>query len=72
MGLLPSLLSESMEAENVEQAEELCVMDCIECGSCAYECPAHRPLVQHMRHGKTRVLILRSKRAEAQKKGIPA
>ena len=28
---------------------------CMECGSCAYNCPAHRPLVQTMRQGKALV-----------------
>ena len=27
-------------------------MNCFECGSCAYVCPAHRPLVQHNRRAK--------------------
>ena len=28
------------------------VMVCMECGSCAYSCPAKKPLVQHMRLAK--------------------
>ena len=28
-------------------------MDCIGCGSCAYVCPAHIPLVQYYRYAKT-------------------
>jgi electron transport complex protein RnfC len=27
-------------------------MDCMECGSCAYVCPDHRPLVQNIRRAK--------------------
>jgi electron transport complex protein RnfC len=27
-------------------------MDCIGCGSCAYVCPAHIPLVQYFNHAK--------------------
>lgn len=26
--------------------------DCIECGSCAYTCPGHLPLVERFRAGK--------------------
>jgi electron transport complex protein RnfC len=28
------------------------VMVCMECGSCAFACPAGKPLVQHMRLAK--------------------
>jgi electron transport complex protein RnfC len=31
------------------------VMDCIECGSCAYVCPAHRFLVQSIRLAKDHI-----------------
>jgi predicted aldo/keto reductase-like oxidoreductase len=37
---------------NVEKLKEYHVMDCMECGSCAYVCPDHRPLVQNMRRAK--------------------
>lgn len=62
MGLMPCTLSEHLEAEDYEAAEELNVLDCIECGCCAYECPAARPLVQHMKQGKARVATLRRQR----------
>ena len=28
---------------------------CLECGSCAYVCPAHRPLVQNIRRAKAEI-----------------
>ena len=31
------------------------LMDCIECGCCAYECPACVPLVLGFRSGKQRI-----------------
>ena len=38
---------EPIEAENGEMAlEKLKVNLCMECGCCAFICPAHRPLVQ--------------------------
>jgi electron transport complex protein RnfC len=67
-GLLPCTLSEAMEVENLDLAEQLCVTDCIECGCCAYECPSRRPLVQHMRKGKAAVLARRRQREEKLKK----
>jgi electron transport complex protein RnfC len=62
MGLLPCTLSEMAEAGQVEAAGEANVLDCIECGCCAYVCPAHRPLVQHLRQSKLAVGAFRRER----------
>ena len=61
MNLAPSELSQMLVAEDYEAAERQNVTDCIECGCCAFECPAHRPLVQHMRQGKAWVMEKRRK-----------
>jgi electron transport complex protein RnfC len=61
MYLVPSELSQMLEAEDYESAQDLNVMDCIECGCCAFSCPAHRPLVQHMKQGKAWVAASRKK-----------
>ena len=65
MYLVPAELSQMLEAEDYDAAEELNVLDCIECGCCAFACPAPRPLVQHMKQGKSRVML---KRRQAQQK----
>ena len=65
MRLMPSELSQTIEADDMEFAEELRVLDCFECGSCAHECPAKRPLVQHMRRAKAAIML---KRRNAQAK----
>jgi H+/Na+-translocating ferredoxin:NAD+ oxidoreductase subunit C len=52
MNLLPGTLSTLIESENFELAGQYNVMDCLECGSCAYVCPSHRPLIQHFRRAK--------------------
>lgn len=52
MGLMPAEISQAVEANDLALAEKLKVMNCFECGSCAYVCPAHRPLVQHNRRAK--------------------
>lgn len=65
MGLLPSELSQFIEADDIEGAREIALMDCIECGSCAFVCPARRPLVQHIRRGKAAIM---AKRAAAKAK----
>lgn len=65
MGLMACTLSEMIEAEDYDAAEAENVLDCIECGSCAYECTAHRPLVQHMRQAKA---VLTARRREKELK----
>lgn len=59
MGLLPAELSNRIEAGDDEATEALNVLDCIECGCCAFTCPAYRPLVQHMKLGKSKIMLKR-------------
>jgi electron transport complex protein RnfC len=59
MRLMPAELSQCIEADDIDAAEHNFVMDCFECGSCAFVCPAHRPLVQHMRRAKAVTLARR-------------
>ena len=66
MRLMPNELSQAIEADDIDEAERLNVMDCFECGACAYECPARRPLVQHLRRAKG--IITQQRRAAAQRK----
>ena len=41
------------EAVNdLKALERLNLVDCMECGSCAYVCPAKLPLVERFRAGK--------------------
>jgi len=55
MNLVPCLLGCAIESEKFDLAQANHVMDCLECGSCAYVCPAKRPLVQHMRRAKAEI-----------------
>ena len=61
MFLMPGTLSQMIESEKFDLAEYTNVTDCMECGSCAYVCPAVRPLVQHMKRGKAEVIASRRK-----------
>jgi electron transport complex protein RnfC len=56
MNLLPTTIAAYSRRDLVAEAEEYCAMDCIECGSCSYVCPACIPLVQSIRYGKAAVL----------------
>ena len=56
MNLMPTTIAAYARRDLVVETEEYCAMDCIECGSCSYVCPACIPLVQSIRHGKAAVL----------------
>jgi len=59
--LNPSQLGLLARAGEVERmADEYHLLDCFECGSCSYVCPAHIPLVQRFRAAKG---LLRKRRA---------
>ena len=65
MGLEPYLLAKLSEVKNWERAESEDITSCIECGSCQYTCPAHRPLLDNIRLGKATVMgIIRSRAAK--------
>ncbi len=68
MGLEPYLLSKVTAIGDYETAEERHIYDCIECGCCSYSCPAHRPLLDYIRQGKSKVMGIMRARAAANKK----
>lgn len=53
------LLAKQRQYETMQ--EEFHLMDCFECGSCSYVCPAHIPLVQRFRAAKLMVRKLGAK-----------
>ena len=57
--LVPAELSKLCEYGDFEQAVEKDLFHCIECGCCAYVCPAKRPMVQLLRYGKSEILAKR-------------
>jgi electron transport complex protein RnfC len=52
MKLLPTTIEKFVEAEQFDNAVDVGVLDCIECGSCAYVCPSRRRLVHNFKYGK--------------------
>ena len=58
MGLEPYLLMALSRHDLLERLEAEKVMDCIECGSCSYTCPADRPLLDYIRLGKARTGVM--------------
>ncbi|GHU01522.1 electron transport complex subunit C [Spirochaetia bacterium] len=60
--LSPVLMNMALEAGDLDEAVRSGLLDCIECGSCAYMCPARIKLTQRFRVGKQR---LRAQQAAA-------
>lgn len=51
MNLVPAKIENTRSGKDVE-AEKLDIMTCMECGCCAFSCPAKRRIVQAIRLGK--------------------
>jgi len=65
MGLEPYLLAKVSAQADWETAEQEDITSCIECGSCQFTCPSHRPLLDNIRVGKTTVMgIIRGRAAK--------
>jgi len=65
MGLEPYLLATLSAHHLWERAEEEQATLCIECGSCQFTCPSHRPLLDNIRLGKATVTgIIKSRNAK--------
>jgi len=65
MGLEPFLLAKCSAKKMWEKLEAEDITSCIECGSCQFTCPAHRPLLDDIRLGKSTVTgIIRARNAK--------
>jgi electron transport complex protein RnfC len=56
MNLEPYLLMTLAQKGLFDRAEKEKITNCMECGSCSYICPAHRPVLDYVRLGKSTVL----------------
>ncbi|MCQ2592404.1 MAG: electron transport complex subunit RsxC [Treponema sp.] len=65
MHLSPVLIVRELKAGNYEKAKSFGLMDCIECGCCAFICPAKVSLIQRIRLGKG---VVRQQMAEERTK----
>ena len=65
MGLEPYLLATCSAHGDWERVEHEMIMSCIECGSCQFTCPSHRPMLDYIRLGKGKVGgIIRARNAK--------
>lgn len=65
MGLEPFLLASGSALQKWELMEQEMITSCIECGSCQFTCPAHRPMLDNIRKGKQTVMgIIRGRAAK--------
>lgn len=65
MNLVPAAISYAVEGGDFDRAESLNILDCIECGCCAFVCPSSRPLVQHFKLAKPKIILKRRQAADA-------
>ena len=65
MGLVPTTIVSLVRAGKAMESKDWGLTDCMECGTCAFVCPAHIPLVQWVRYGKAEYLK-EKKRLESQ------
>ena len=69
MGLEPYRLHALSEALRFEDCEKEGIMNCIECGSCQFTCPANRPILDNVRVGKNKTgAMIRARAAQNQPK----
>lgn len=54
--LVPFQLTALSDAGKLKDAEELGILDCMECGVCGFICPAKRYLVQRLKYGKAKIM----------------
>ena len=60
MHLMPVLMYKTMFTNDLEQIKASNLLDCCECGCCAYNCPAAVPLVLAFRAGKQKLTDARA------------
>jgi electron transport complex protein RnfC len=57
--LSPVIMNNSLEAGDLDYAVKAGLLDCMECGSCSYNCPARIKLVQRFRVGKQKLKMMK-------------
>ena len=72
MKLSPVVMNIALNGDDLDEAVNTGLLDCIECGSCSYVCPGRIKLTQRFRVGKQRLRNLQQLKKEAQEKAKKA
>jgi len=72
MRLSPVVVNTALNAGDLDEAVNTGLLDCIECGSCSYVCPASIKLTQRFRAGKQALRNLQQLTKEAHEKAKKA
>jgi len=67
LGLVPSELSILCENKDFQGALEANILECKECGSCTFGCPAKRPIVHLIRFAKAELARMKAEAQSAKK-----
>jgi electron transport complex protein RnfC len=70
--LSPVVMNNALEANDLDEAVNTGLLDCIECGSCSYMCPSRIKLTQRFRVGKQQLRNRQQLAKEAQEKAKKA
>ncbi|MCZ0702232.1 electron transport complex protein RnfC [Natronobacillus azotifigens] len=62
VSLQPILISNAYENGDIDQAEQLGAMDCIDCGNCSYICPSKIPILDNIRSAKIEIRSRKEKK----------
>lgn len=65
--LVPVLMAKAVEREDFARFEALNGLECMECGSCSWVCPAKRPLTQLFKRGRREVMNIKRAKQAAEK-----
>ena len=61
MRLQPLYMYRFEKVDDLKALQRLNLLDCIECGSCAFTCPGKLPLVERFRRGKQKLREAKAK-----------
>ena len=62
MDLMPTMYVSFVKKKRYEDCDEYFVDNCVECGSCAYSCPAKIPIVQYIKIAKSELKKMKVKK----------
>ena len=59
VSLQPIMISNAYETGDIDRAEKLGALDCIDCGACSYICPSKIPILENIQKAKAEILARR-------------